>query len=79
MTRTIRARFTRGVFEPLDPALREVIADGEEVLLTIVSGAEDGDALLETAGAWKDLVDAERLKHDIYEDRLVASRPPVQL
>lgn len=76
MARTIRARFTRGVFERLDPAVREVVADGEEVLFTIATEAGADDALRETAGAWKDLVDASRLKRDIYDVRLLASRPP---
>jgi hypothetical protein len=32
-----------------------------------------------TAGAWKNLVDAEELKKNIYADRLISTRPRVAL
>jgi hypothetical protein len=34
MTRTIKARFSHGVFEPLEPAVEELVKDGEEVTIT---------------------------------------------
>jgi hypothetical protein len=37
------------------------------------------DALKATAGAWKDLIDAEALKRNIYEDRLIDTRPVPKL
>lgn len=35
----------------------------------------EDDALERSAGAWKGLVDAEKLLHDIYASRRVAARP----
>ncbi|PIP70456.1 MAG: hypothetical protein COW90_05285 [Nitrospirae bacterium CG22_combo_CG10-13_8_21_14_all_44_11] len=35
--------------------------------------------LKKTAGGWKGLVDAEKLKRGIYSDRLIATRPRVKL
>ena len=37
------------------------------------------DVLMATAGAWKDTVDCEELKHRIYENRLISTRPEVRL
>jgi hypothetical protein len=37
------------------------------------------DALKATAGAWKGLIDAETLKRNIYEDRLIDTRPVPKL
>ena len=37
------------------------------------------DVLTATAGAWKDTVDCEELKRQIYGDRLISSRPEVRL
>ncbi|MSP12913.1 MAG: hypothetical protein EXR62_08140 [Chloroflexi bacterium] len=39
----------------------------------------DHAAFLASAGGWKDLVDTEKLKVDIYESRRISSRPPVEL
>lgn len=39
----------------------------------------DIDAFLSAAGGWKDLVDTEQLKQDIYESRERSGRPPVEL
>ncbi len=41
--------------------------------------AADYEAFLASAGAWKDLVDTEKLKKDIYESRKISSRPPIVL
>ena len=35
--------------------------------------------LKKTAGGWKGLVDAEKLKRDIYSDRLISTIPRVKL
>ena len=37
------------------------------------------DPLRETTGRWRGLIDADALKHVIYADRLIATRPPVTL
>ena len=39
----------------------------------------DHEAFLSSAGAWKDLVDTEQLKADIYASRRISTRPPVEL
>lgn len=77
MVKTIKAKFSHGTFTPLDPPPPELVHEGDEVLLAVspiapVSGSLVGD----TAGSWKDLLDAEELKRNIYTDRLVATRPP---
>lgn len=48
-----------------------------EVLITVIRVAEDPDreAFLRSKGGWKVLIDAEKLIHDIYEDRLISTRP----
>lgn len=84
MSGTVRARFKAGVLELLD---RVDLSEGVEVSVTIIeSAAKDDergegmrDALKATAGAWKDLIDAETLKRNIYEDRLIDTRPVPKL
>ena len=73
MGETIRARVKGGVLEPLEKAN---LPEGKEVLITVIGVAEDRDdgAFLRSKGSWKGLVDAERLIHDIYEDRLIDTR-----
>jgi predicted DNA-binding antitoxin AbrB/MazE fold protein len=75
---TIRARVKGGVLEPLE---RTDLPEGKEVLITVVSVAEDPDdeAFLRSAGSWKGLVDAEKLIRDIYEDRLIDTREEPKL
>jgi predicted DNA-binding antitoxin AbrB/MazE fold protein len=81
VVRTIRARFSKGVFEPLEPEVTTALHEGEEVMLTVsTSPTEDpGDPIVGTAGAWKGLVDGEALKRHISADRLVTTRPSVRL
>ena len=81
MVRTIRAKFSRGVFEPLESPAPEIVREGQEVLITIsteLSAAGD-DPIRDTAGGWKSLIDADALKRNIYADRLVTTRPDVKL
>jgi hypothetical protein len=79
MVRTIRAKFSRGVFEPLEPAVGEMVREGQEVLITISTEPATlaGDPIRDTAGRWKDLIDADALKRNIYSDRIVTTRPDV--
>jgi predicted DNA-binding antitoxin AbrB/MazE fold protein len=81
MVRTIRAKFSGGVFEPLEPAAAEMVREGQEVFITISteSAALAGDRIRDSAGGWKNLVDADALKRNIYADRLVGARPDVRL
>ena len=71
MTRTIKARFSHGVFEPLEPAVEDLVKEGEEVTMVIetASATSAGDPLKETAGGWRGLIDAEALKAAIYRHR----------
>ncbi|MSP12044.1 MAG: hypothetical protein EXR62_03700 [Chloroflexi bacterium] len=39
----------------------------------------DYAAFRSSVGAWKELVDVEKLKEDIYASRNISSRPPVEL
>lgn len=76
--KTIKARFSRGTFTPLDPPPPDLVHEGEEVLLAVSPiVSPSGSLVRETAGLWKGLLDAEELKRNIYADRLVATRPPV--
>jgi predicted DNA-binding antitoxin AbrB/MazE fold protein len=70
---TIRARVKGGVLEPLE---RTDLPEGKEVLITVVSVAEDPDdeAFLRSAGSWKGLIDAEKFIRDVYEGRLLNTR-----
>ena len=74
MSRTIRARVKRGLFEPLEPI---DAPDGLEVTVTVPDkpSAADIDAFRRSAGSWRGLVDADELIHHLYEGRLTGSRP----
>ncbi len=74
MGTTIKARFSNGVLRPLE---KLELKEGEEVTITIVAlptRASEG-WLERTAGGWVGLVDAAKLKREIYESRLLATRP----
>ena len=75
---TIRAHVKGGVLEPLE---KTDLPEGKEVIVTVigVSQGPDDDAFLRSAGSWKGLVDTERLIRDIYEDRLISTRPEPKL
>ena len=76
---TIRARFKNGVIELLENV---ELKDGEEIALTIVRRPETNvtqDAFRKSRGGWKDLIDCEQLKKDIYESRSIQTRPEVKL
>ena len=72
MTRMIKARFSHGVFEPPEPAVGDLVKEGEEVTIMIetASTTPAGDPLRETAGGWRGLIDAEALKAAISRQRL---------
>ena len=78
MVKTIRARFIRGMIEPLE----EIDLDeGKEITVTIRAvpiPLKPKDLLESTAGGWKGLVDAERLKKNIYSDRLIKTRRKIK-
>ena len=82
-----KARFTNGVLMPLDDA---DLKEGDEVVyvkagLEPPSALECRDparaaiALKRTAGSWADLIDCDRLIRDIYESRMIDTRPKPEL
>ena len=77
-TKTIRARFIKGMIEPLE---KIDLDEGKEITVTIravPSQSKKKDALKATAGGWKGLVDAEKLKRNIYSDRSIKTRAEVK-
>jgi predicted DNA-binding antitoxin AbrB/MazE fold protein len=76
--KTIKARFSGGVLKPLEPLKLD---EGEEVTVIVApaKGKVSPDWLERTAGSWAGLVDAERLIRDIYESRLLQTRPAPRL
>lgn len=81
MARSIKVRFSKGIIEPLEKLEFE---EGKEMIITISEisypKAENFlEALKDTSGGWKDLIDAEELKKNIYADRLVSTRPEIRL
>lgn len=79
MTKKIRARFSHGVFTPLE---RIDIPDGKELTIDISDESKKkvfSDVLRETAGAWKNSIDCKELLKNIYADRHISTRPEVKL
>ena len=74
MAGTIRARVTRGMLELLE---KVDLPEGTEVTVTILdaSSGADREAFRRAAGGWKETVDAETLIKNIYESRLLSTRP----
>ena len=78
MSRTIRARFSKGVIEPLE---KIDIGEGKEITVTIMEvplKARD-NAFEKSAGSWKGTIAAEKLIENIYADRLVQTRKEPKL
>ena len=78
MGTTIKARFSGGLLKPLEPL---ELNEGDEVTVTVVALPSKArkDWLERTAGGWVGLIDAEKLKREIYESRLVVTRPEPRL
>jgi predicted DNA-binding antitoxin AbrB/MazE fold protein len=78
MAETIRARVKAGRLELLE---KINLPEGTEVAVTILStpSSKSGDGLRRSAGAWKGLIDAEKLLENIYADRLISTRPVPKL
>jgi len=78
MAGTVRARVGRGVLELLE---KIDLPEGREVSVTIldVPSPTDRDAFRRSAGGWRDTVDTETLIKNIYESRLVSTRPVPKL
>jgi predicted DNA-binding antitoxin AbrB/MazE fold protein len=80
MAKECRARFLHGVLEPLEIV---DLQEGEEGKVIIAERPTKGKGMIEalraSAGGWKGLIDAEELKHNIYADRLISTRPEPKL
>lgn len=70
--RKIKAKFSNEVIKPLE---KLDIKEGKEITITIKESASEITktikSLRNSFGGWKGLIDAEELKRDIYEDRLI--------
>ena len=78
MSGTIRARVRAGMLELLE---HTDLPEGKEVMVTILDlpSPADREAFRRAAGGWKDTVDAATLIKNIYESRLVSTRPVPKL
>ena len=77
MERTIKARFSEGMIEPLEKLEME---EGKEFLVTIKEKIiRPKDAFERSAGKWKGTIDAEALIENIYADRLISQRSGIRL
>ena len=78
MAETIRARVKAGMLVLLE---KINLPEDTEVTVTIRedSPAADREAFRRAAGGWKDTVDAESLITNIYDSRLLATRPVPKL
>jgi hypothetical protein len=79
MLKTIKARYHRGRLEPLEPLGLE---EGDEVAITIThaeSLTPGENPTAATAGAWKDLLDCQAFEQEVYQNRLLQTRPQVRL
>ncbi len=75
MPRTIRAKYRKGVFEPVEPVMLD---EEEEVEITLPEPTkEDVDAFLRSAGSWKDIVPEEFIA-EIHRRR-ATRRDPIDL
>ena len=76
MRHTVRARVKAGMLELLENV---DLPEGTEVTVTIVDepSPTDREAFRRAAGGWKETVDADTLINNIYESRLLSTRPVV--
>ena len=78
MRSTVRARVKAGMLELLE---KINLPEGTEVTVTILeeSPAADREAFRRAAGVWKETVDADTLIKNIYESRMLSTRPVPKL
>jgi hypothetical protein len=81
MLKTVRAKYSDGRFIPLTPqAIEGELKEGQEVIIIIASGGSPSEhTLQDTAGGWKDLIDAEALKRELAANRQRRTRPSASL
>lgn len=72
----IKARYKRGIFEPLEPV---DLPEDEVIDIPLPEKKpEDDAAFLSSLGSWKDLVPEDFIK-EVYERRVSGSRPAIKL
>ena len=78
MRSTVRARVRAGMLELLENI---DLPEGAEVTVTILDAPStaDREAFRRAAGGWKETVDAATLINNIYESRLLSTRPVPKL
>ena len=79
VTKHFRARYSKGVLEPLEAI---DLDEGAEVSVSIneePSPKHDPEAMRAGAGGWIGQHDPEELKRMIYESRITGSREPPNL
>ena len=78
MRSTVRARVKAGMLELLENV---DLPEGAEVTVTILDAPStaDREAFRRAAGGWKETVDADTLINNIYESRLLSTRPVPKL
>lgn len=72
MKKPIKAKFSKGMIEPLE---KIDIEEGKEIAVTIaeIPGKETEDPFDTTFGGSADSIDCEKLKRNIYNDRLIST------
>jgi len=75
---TLRSRVRGGVLEPLE---KLDLPEGKEVFVRVIAvpARRSGEGLRRSFGSWKGTIDAEKLIRDIYDDRLISTRPEPKL
>lgn len=80
MEREIKAKFLKGMIKPLEKLDME---EGKEITVRIEEAppktTRTVESLKNSFGSWKGLIDTEKLKKDIYKDRLISTRPQPKL
>lgn len=80
MGRKIRAEFSKGVIRPLE---KLDIEEGRKVTITVEEAPSEAaktiESLKSSFGGWRNLIDTEKLKRNIYTDRLINTRPKPKL
>jgi len=77
--KTVKAKYSKGKIVPLE---KLDIDEGKEITITIsdiFTEVKSNDPLDSTFGGWRDLLDAEKLKNNIYADRTIATRQRIKL
>lgn len=80
MVKVIKARYRQGRLEPMETL---DIEEGTELTITVTypdtEETSEADPTLATAGAWKELLDCRTFEKQVYQNRLVQTRPEVKL